>query len=230
MDAEFNPPASFSKSPTFGTLAGALAKAQAEMKNPGFDRVNPHFKNRYATLGAHLDAIRAPLTKNGIAVIQTVSTPSPDYVTVSTIIAHSSGEWLSCEASARAGNNIQAMGSSVTYLRRYCLASVLGIVGDEDTDGEEDRKSHQEPRREAPAAPSGGEPTFTTAEAKGLMKALAAKQIPFGDLIEAMKRAGLSADAEITTWPMSWKPRIQSWLKGQTSRAPSAEAVVDEQA
>jgi phage recombination protein Bet len=70
--------------------------------------------------------------------------------------------------------------------------------------------------------------TLTKAEATGLMKALAAKAIPFEDLVAAMNKAGLAGGPEVTSWPAEWKPRIQSWLKGQKSRAP--EASVDETA
>jgi len=223
-------PVSFAKSPSIGTLAGALAKAQAEMRNPAFDRVNPHFKNRYATLSAHLDAVRGPLSKHGIALIRTTATPAIGQVTVGTLICHSSGEWLSCEMSAPCGQKIQEAGSQITYLRRYCLAAVLGIVGDEDDDGEQDRKARPqdarpEPRRSEPAS----EPVFSTADAKGLAKALASKGISLSDLRAAMEKAGLSGGEDVTTWPASWKPRIQTWIKGQPSRAePPAE--VDETA
>ena len=47
------------------TLAAALAKAQGVIANPAFDAVNPHFKNRYATLGAHIEAVRGAFPANG---------------------------------------------------------------------------------------------------------------------------------------------------------------------
>jgi len=210
------PNTSFTKSEAIGQLAKAIAEAQADIRNPAFDRVNPHFKNRYATLGAHLDAVRQPLAKRGVAIIQTVSTPSPDWVMVGTMLVHSSGEWICCEASAKGGANIQQTGSSITYLRRYCLAAVTGIVGEEDDDGEADRQA----ARPASAAPP-KEATFSTAEAKSLMKALAGKSLSFTDLMAAMDRAGLKCGPEITEWPVSWKPRIKAWLDQQAARTPS---------
>ena len=207
----------YAKSPTIGALAGALAKAQSEMRNPGFDKANPHFKNRYASLAATLDAVRAPLAKNGIALMQTVTTPAPDWVTVTTILAHSSGEWISCDFGGRAAPQIQQTGSTITYLRRYTLCAVLGVVGDDDDDGETDRTAERPKERPAPA-----DPTFSAAEAKGLIKALAAKGLDMLDLNAAMKSAGLTPGEAITDWPVSWKPRIKAWLDTQPNKAAAA--------
>ena len=213
METDFNP---VSMSPSIGALAAALAKAQSEMRNPAFDRVNPHFKNRYATLSAHLDAVRGPLSKNGIAIMQCVSTPDPSWVTVTTILSHSSGEWISSDAGGKSGQNIQQTGSTITYLRRYTLSAILGIVGDEDDDGEADRSND---RTAAPAKRERN--TFSTAEARGLMKALAAKKLSYMDLREAMTKAGLDPAEEITDWPTDWKPRIKSWLDTQPVKSDS---------
>ena len=212
---------SYSKSATICAIAGALAKAQGEIKNPAFDKKNPHFNARYASLASCLDSVRSALSKNGIALIQTISTPSHDWVTITTILAHSSGEWISCDFGARADAKIQQTGATVTYLRRYTLYAILGIVGDEDDDGESDRKADTRP-----AAKPASEPMFSKAEANGLMKALAAKGLGFEHLMEAMKRAGLDPKPEITAWPSAWKPRIKSWLDTQVKKEPE-EAPTD---
>lgn len=211
----------YSKSATIGAIAGALAKAQGEIKNPAFDKKNPHFNARYASLASCLDSVRSALSKNGIALIQTISTPSHDWVTITTILAHSSGEWISCDFGARADAKIQQTGATVTYLRRYTLSAILGIVGDEDDDGDGDRKADTRP-----AAKPASEPVFSKAEANGLLKALAAKGLGFEHLMEAMKRAGLDPMPEITAWPSAWKPRIKSWLDTQVKKEPE-EAPAD---
>jgi len=141
------------QSETIGSLAGALAKAQAQIRNPALDAVNPHFKNRYASLASHLDAIRAPLAAQGLAIVQSVETGDGQVAVVTTLI-HASGEWM------RSGvgmplperSTAQQLGSVVTYLRRYSLAAFCLIVGDTDDDADGDRRDREEPRRESAAA------------------------------------------------------------------------------
>jgi hypothetical protein len=115
-------------------LAGALAKAQGEMKNAAFDKVNPHFKNKYATLAAIRDAITPTLTKNGISVIQP-TVMGEGVLVVTTRLMHSSGQWIESEYPIiNDTNKPQAMGSALTYARRYSLAAICGIASDEDDD------------------------------------------------------------------------------------------------
>jgi hypothetical protein len=115
-------------------LAAALAKAQGEMKNAVFDKVNPHFKNKYATLAAIRDAITPTLTKNGISVIQP-TVMGEGVLVVTTRLMHSSGQWIESEYPIiNDTNKPQAMGSALTYARRYSLAAICGIASDEDDD------------------------------------------------------------------------------------------------
>jgi hypothetical protein len=118
-----------------GELAAALAKAQSEMGAATKDAANPFFKSRYADLNSIWEAARGPLTKNGIAVLQS---PSADgaRVTVATRFLHSSGQWIQGEVSATAKDaSPQSVGSAITYLRRYALQSFAGVATADD-DGE----------------------------------------------------------------------------------------------
>jgi hypothetical protein len=137
------------KTEQINELAAALAKANLEIKNAELDRVNPHFKNRYATLGSILNAVRVPLAKHGLATLQTVRMEH-GCVFVTTLLTHSSGQWIEESAGFPLPDKatVQQMGSCITYLRRYALAAIVGIVGDEDDDGEGDRSTRSEPRRE----------------------------------------------------------------------------------
>ena len=148
------------------TLAAALAKAQGVIANPAFDAINPHFKNRYATLGAHIDAVRGAFPANGLSVVQAIETPERDRVSLTTRILHSSGQWIESTVSASTGAKVQEIGSTVTYLRRYALAAIVGIVGEEDDDGESDRSTRERAPAARPAAapaprPSGGAASLT---------------------------------------------------------------------
>ena len=144
---------SIEQSSTIGALAGALAQAAPNLRDARKDRANPHLKNRYATLEAVLDAVRDVLAAQGIAVTQGVSA-APGTVTVTTQLSHSSGEWMrsSLTLPVPAGKGIsevQALGSTVTYGRRYGLAAMCGIGAEErdDDDGEVGRGA------KAPARP-----------------------------------------------------------------------------
>jgi hypothetical protein len=134
------------RSESIASLAAALAKANLELSNPGFDKKNSHFNNGYASLAAVLNAIRQPLAKQGLSLIQTIST-EPGSVTITTSLIHASGEWLAADVSvAVAPNaNAQAVGSATTYMRRYSALSMCGIAGDDD-DAEEDRRDREERR------------------------------------------------------------------------------------
>lgn len=140
------------RSDSIASLATALAKANLEMSNPVFDKKNPHYNSGYASLAAVLNAIREPLAKHGLSLIQTIST-EPGSVTITTSLIHASGEWLSADVSVAVQNNAtaQAVGSATSYMRRYSALAMCGIAGDNaDDDGEEDRRDREE-RKPMPA-------------------------------------------------------------------------------
>jgi hypothetical protein len=132
-------------------LAGALAKAQLEMKNPGFDSTNPHFKSRYASLASVRDAVVSVLAKHGIAVVQELTT-SADGVSCVTRLMHASGEVLQVAPLTipLAKRDAHGIGAASTYARRYALMAVAGVVGDEDDDG---NAVAEKPKYAVPPAP-----------------------------------------------------------------------------
>ena len=156
-------------------LAGALAKAQAEIRNPSFDSTNPHFKNRYASLASHVDAVRAALPKHGLSVVQFVESPERDRVTVTTRILHASGQWIESCVGCASGGKVQELGSAVTYLRRYALAAICGIVGEDDDDGERERVAPRPQHQQVAQSPT---PPPAVKPAKALANRLAAKAKP----------------------------------------------------
>lgn len=124
------------QSNTIGALAKALAAAQGMMKHAVKDSANPHFRSKYADLASCLEAVREPLSKNGIAIVQLPSRSADGLVELTTMLVHESGEWIGSTAATRvAKDDAQGMGSAVTYLRRYSLMSVTGLGADDD-DGE----------------------------------------------------------------------------------------------
>lgn len=130
------------KSESIKELAGALAKAQAEMPVVKMDAKNPFLKYKYATLGALINACRPVLAKNELSVVQ-LPVNDGDKIGVATTLIHSSGEWLEdtvfISTDEQKGlSTVQTVGVAITYLRRYSLASLLAMYADEDTDASED--------------------------------------------------------------------------------------------
>lgn len=128
------------RSETIGALAKALAKAQGEIKSAVKDATNPFFRSNYADLPSVVKACKASLAANDIAYIQTTDFLESE-TWLETILAHSSGEWVSGRYPVRpVKNDPQGMGSAITYARRYALASMVGVVAEnEDDDAEADQ-------------------------------------------------------------------------------------------
>jgi hypothetical protein len=142
-------------------LASALAKAQGafaplernrEVTVRGTAKSGKDFSYnfRYATLDAVFDSVRKPLADNGLSIVQAVSY-SQNGMAVDTMLAHASGQWIKTVTPARVdedkkGN--QAIGSAITYAKRYAICAMLAITADEDDDGNEGDGNHIESRKE----------------------------------------------------------------------------------
>jgi hypothetical protein len=133
-------------SETLGTIAAALAKAQAQLVNPekslvaiirsgdaGADR-----SFRYAPLSSGLDIVRKTLSQHEIATVQTTSIDeAAGIVRLSTVLAHASGEWIASDWPVCAISDTAVphrMGAALTYARRYALFTLVGIAGEDDLD------------------------------------------------------------------------------------------------
>jgi hypothetical protein len=112
-------------------LAGALAKAQGAIKGAVKDSLNPHFKNKYADLASVWDACRAQLASNGLSVVQSLGNDEAG-VRITTMLLHSSGQWISDDLIMPAGATAQTAGSAITYGRRYALAAMVGVAPEDD--------------------------------------------------------------------------------------------------
>jgi hypothetical protein len=128
------------QSENINELMGALAKAQGEMCNAIKDSANPFFKSKYADLSSVWNACRGPLSKNGLAIVQTIQQRESGEV-LHTLLGHASGQWMSStmpikvKSDNKSANEIQQLGSCLTYLRRYSLSAIVGIAPDDDDDG-----------------------------------------------------------------------------------------------
>jgi len=127
-----------SQSELINELAAALSKAQGEMQAAIKDKINPFFKSSYADLGSVWDAARPVLSKYGLCVMQTTElAPDRNQVIMVTTLAHTSGQWIKSYLPLNpAKNDSQGVGAAITYLRRYSLSALVGVVCDDDDDGE----------------------------------------------------------------------------------------------
>ena len=124
------------QSENINELAGALAKAQGSIKAAAKAKDNPFFKSKYADLPAIWEACRASLSENGIAVIQSPLQHENGEMYLETTMAHSSGQWMKSVYPIRpTKNDPQGVASAITYARRYSLSAMVGVVADEDDDG-----------------------------------------------------------------------------------------------
>lgn len=114
-----------------------LMKAKEEMGGTvKKDANNPFHKSKYATLGAHLEVSEGVLAKHGLIMLHTPSMRGVDPVLVATLHHPSSGQWIkACLPLCNPKNDSQGIGSSITYMRRYSINSMLGLTS-EDDDGE----------------------------------------------------------------------------------------------
>lgn len=122
-----------------GELIAALCSAQAEMGSIGRDGKNPHFKSQYATLDNILDTVRPILAKNGLVLIQGCKNEQTEKISgldVTTTLAHKSGQWIATHVYVPVNKqDAHAVGSALTYGRRYGAAAILAISTDNDDDG-----------------------------------------------------------------------------------------------
>ena len=156
------------KSESIQNLSAALSKAQAEYPAIKFDSVNPFLKNGYASLGAIIAGARPVNAKHGLSVSQ-LTFGEDGVAGVETVLMHTSGEWISQSISMPIGDekgksNAQVAGSIVTYLRRYSLASILGIYSDEDGDGNKPEPERKPTRTAKPTAQAKPDDDFMTIE------------------------------------------------------------------
>ena len=134
-------------SPSIGTLAAALAKAQGELVNPEKSLVatiradgpkGTEQTFRYAPLSSGLDIVRKTLGQHEIATVQTTSIDQgAGIINLTTVLAHASGEWIASDwpvcAISETGTP-RRMGAALTYARRYALFTLVGIAGEDDLD------------------------------------------------------------------------------------------------
>jgi hypothetical protein len=160
------------QSESIAALAAALAKVQAVLEGAKLDSENPFFKSKYSDLTSVWAACRKPLAENGLAVIQTCSSETPEIVIVETMLCHSSGEWVKGKIAMKPVKaDPQGIGSCITYARRYSLAAMVGVAPEDDDGNAASHSNKMEkppPKNTEPDVPEnlGTPPNLTNFETK----------------------------------------------------------------
>lgn len=138
-------------SETIKEIAAALAKAQGAIKGAPKTSENPFFNSSYADLESVREAIRVPLSENGLAFVQDVATADGGQYYLSAKIMHISGEYIEfgpMRVPAKEGTP-QAVKSAVTYMRRTQILSMFGMSeADDDAEAAEGRQQPKKPMKQ----------------------------------------------------------------------------------
>lgn len=187
-------------------LAPALLAAQREMPSIVKDRINPHFKNAYATLDGILNAVRPVLAKHGFVILQGAEKIDGG-LAVSTRLLHESSEWIETVAAMPLDKATpQGAGSALTYGRRYGLSAVLALSVDEDDDGNAASKAAKPAakapeRPAAPAKPAKAPPAARRTEIPGVMPFGKSKGLPLATLDSEKLRGALDWATAANRYP-----------------------------
>ncbi|MBP0113870.1 ERF family protein [Bradyrhizobium vignae] len=209
-----------------GAIAAALARAQAELTNPEKTLTaqirSPFLRDddrtfRYASLASGLDIVRKTLSQQEIATIQTTRVEETSgHIHLTTLLAHSSGEWIASDWPVCAARDIEAphrMGAALTYARRYALFALVGIAGEDDLDAPDTAAG--------PPAP----PNLKASPGKGaLNRAPVLRPGESAALREQLLRQleALSASADLLGWAMASLPLKNSLQEPDARRVEAA--------
>ena len=151
------------KSETIGKLTLALSKVQSQLRPAKENSKNPFFKSSYADLGSVWDSVRKLLAENELAIIQMPT----DVGGLTTILSHSSGEYISSTMYIPSKEDAHGVGSAISYARRYALASVVGVVT-----GDDDGNMAVKGSSPKSTTTSKSKPKLTDSQYKSMMKAI----------------------------------------------------------
>jgi hypothetical protein len=194
-------------------IATALAKAQGAIKNAKKDSANPFFRSTYADLASVAEACRPQLAANGIAVVQAPSTGEDGRVSVETMLVHSSGQWMSETVSVKPKDDgAQALGSVITYLRRYSLAAFAGVAPEDDDGNAAVGHGTQKATTPAPVKPGGFDDWLMNLEAVAI------------EGTSALESAWKKSKAEYRTYLTITNNAGWEAIKAKAAKAPAGAA------
>ena len=202
------------KSESIQELAKALLAAQAEFSAVPKGSDNPFYKSKYAALPDVVKHAGPVLSKHGLAVSQFVDNVNGEDA-LTTYLIHSSGEWISHSMLLHlVKNDPQAQGSAITYARRYSYMACLGLVADEDDDGNAASKPSNFSRPAASFEPTGELPEEVAKiieaaklePGNGFLTSLAEQYMQRGSLSDKQLQAGFRQALKVLS-NSAWEPK-----------------------
>lgn len=171
------------RSESIGAIAKALVSFQASVKQPKKSATNPHFKKSYVPLDNVVDSIHETAPLHGLAYVQETLVDN-ERAGVLTMIVHESGEWMEFEPFLLPiGQKAtpQAVGSAITYARRYSLSTAFGLASEADDDAnsatdnaKQNPSNYQQKRQVPPDEPKATQTQIDVLKAKAVAIANAA--------------------------------------------------------
>lgn len=166
-------------------IFSAIAKAQGKIMSANKDSKNPFYNSKYADLASVWEACRDSLSENGICVLQSTKVTPEKETYLCTTLGHGSGQWIMSEielnippfgateidkfGKEKKVNIMQALGSIMTYQKRYQLCSLVGVAPKEDDDGNASQYNAPQARHSAPVVPVPFIDAFQLSKLRGLM-------------------------------------------------------------
>lgn len=184
-----------------------IIKFISETKDVHADSVNPFHKSKYASLAAHLAALKPIAAKHNLSILQFPETSREGHIGVRTHIIHKNGNSISSFVGipAKDDMNGQQAGAVISYLRRYAIASVCGVATDDD-DAETDRAAR------VSAPPAASQPPRSKTSSSSATGSTPTSQgssedpvVPFGKN-KGSKLSELD-DYNLGWWANTWEPK-----------------------
>lgn len=212
-------------------LFAALSKAQGEIENASKNAANPHFKSKYADLAEILNTTRPVFAAHGLSLSQFPGF-NGSLASVTTVIAHSSGGYISAVASCvPAKSDAQGIGSATTYLRRYSAAAAAGIAQEDDDGNAAAHNKKPAPVESLKVKPTDGAWEAQSEESQAFLLRLAAQVVALfnHDGVDAaadhLIAQGLDTDEKAAVWTRLDSPvrtALTKALKGKNTNKEAA--------
>lgn len=186
-------------------LFAAISVAQGKIENATKNAQNPHFRSNYADLAEVLNTVRPVFSEEGLSIIQSTEFDG-ELVSVSTVIAHKAGGYITSRASCKpAKTDAQGVGAATTYLRRYSAAAIAGIAQEDDDGQSAAHNSKPQPRQATKVTPTSGVWESMSEEAQAFLQDHADHIIDLGveraaDAAKYIKTLNIDNDEKTALW------------------------------